>query len=48
MMNLDSLIKELKNEKIKLNSKVPIAIKVSPDLNDEQIEIVSNILLDYK
>ena len=43
---LSSLIKELKNEKVKLNSKIPIAIKVSPDLNDKQIEVVSNILLD--
>ena len=43
---LNFLIKELKNEKIKLNSKVPIAVKVSPDLNDEQISVVSNILLD--
>ena len=31
---LNSLIKELKNEKEKLNSKVPIAVKVSPDLNE--------------
>ena len=45
---LSSLIKRLKNEKNKLNSKIPIAIKVSPDLNDEQIDIVSNILLDYE
>ncbi len=45
---LSSLIKGLKNEKNKLNSKIPIAIKVSPDLNDEQIDIVSNILLDYE
>ena len=45
---LNSLIKELKNEKRKLNSKVPIAVKVSPDLNDEQIEVVSNILLDQE
>ena len=45
---LSSLIKGLKNEKNKLNSTVPIAIKVSPDLNDEQIDIVSNILLDYE
>lgn len=45
---LNSLIKELKIEKDKLNSKVPIAVKISPDLNDEQIDIVSNILLDQK
>ena len=45
---LNFLIKELKNEKVKLNSKVPIAVKVSPDLNDKQIEVVSNILLDQE
>ena len=45
---LNSLVKELKNEKKKLNSKIPIAVKVSPDLNDEQIEVVSNILLDQE
>tara|TARA_B100001250_G_scaffold334899_1_gene300943 strand:- start:1154 stop:2194 length:1041 start_codon:yes stop_codon:yes gene_type:complete len=45
---LNSLIKELKEEKEKLNSKIPIAIKVSPDLNEEQIDIVAKILLDKK
>ncbi len=45
---LNSLIKELKNIKEKLNSKVPIAVKVSPDLNDDQIEDVSKILLDQE
>ena len=45
---LNSLVKELKNEKKKLNSKIPIAVKVSPDLNDEQIEVVSKILLDQE
>ncbi len=45
---LNSLMKELKNEKEKLNSKIPIAIKVSPDLNDEQIEVVSSILLEQE
>ena len=42
------MIRELKNEKKKLDSKVPIGVKVSPDLNDEQIEVVSNILLDQE
>ena len=45
---LNSLINELREEKEKLNSKIPIAIKVSPDLNDEQIDIVAKILLDKK
>jgi len=42
---LNSLIKELKEEKEKLNSKIPIAIKVSPDLNEDQIDNVAKILL---
>ena len=43
---LNSLIKELKEEKEKLNSKIPIALKISPDLNEEQIDIIAKILLD--
>ena len=45
---LNSLIKELKEEKEKLNSKIPIAVKVSPDLNEEQIDNVAKILLEEK
>ncbi len=45
---LNSLIKELKEEKEKLNSKIPIAVKVSPDLNEEQIYSVAKILLEKK
>ncbi len=45
---LNSLIYNLKKEKKELNSKVPIAIKVSPDLNDEQINEVSNIILEQE
>ena len=43
---LNSLINKLKKEKEDLNSKVPIAIKISPDLNDEQISNVSKIILE--
>ena len=45
---LNSLVKELKEEKEKLNSKIPIAIKVSPDLNEEEIDNVAKILLEEK
>ena len=45
---LKSLLVEIKSEKEKLNSNVPIAVKVSPDLNDEQIDTVSKILLNEK
>ncbi len=43
---LNFLIDKIKNEKKKLNSNVPLAIKVSPDLNDDQINQVSNIILE--
>ena len=45
---LKSLLVEIKSEQEKLNSNVPIAVKVSPDLDDEQIETVSKILLNEK
>ncbi len=43
---LNSLIDKLKNEKKKLNSNIPLAIKVSPDLNDDQINEVSKIIME--
>ena len=45
---LNLLIDKIKNERKELNSNVPIAIKVSPDLNDNQINEVSNILLEQE
>ncbi|MDC3081957.1 quinone-dependent dihydroorotate dehydrogenase [Candidatus Pelagibacter sp.] len=45
---LNLLISKLKNEKKELNSKVPLAIKVSPDLNDDQINKVSQIILEQE
>ena len=45
---LNSLIDKLKNEKKKLNSNIPLAIKVSPDLNDDQINEVSKIILEQE
>ena len=45
---LNSLIEKLKNEKKKLNSNIPLAIKVSPDLNDDQINEVSKIIMDQE
>ena len=45
---LNSLIDKLKKEKNELNSDVPLAIKVSPDLNDDQINEVSKIILDQE
>ena len=45
---LNSLIDKLKNEKKKLNSSIPLAIKVSPDLNDDQINEVSKIIMEQE
>ena len=43
---LTELITAINNEKKNQNSKIPIAVKISPDLNDNQIEIVSETLLE--
>ena len=45
---LNSLIDKLKNEKKVLNSSIPLAIKVSPDLNDDQINEVSKIIMEQE
>ena len=45
---LNSLIEKLKNEKKILNSNIPLAIKVSPDLNDDQINEVSKIIMEQE
>ena len=45
---LNPLIDKLKNEKKELNSKVPIAIKISPDLNDDEIYEVSKTILEQE
>ena len=45
---LNSLISKLKNEKKDMNTNIPLAIKVSPDLNDDQINEVSKIIMDQE
>ena len=45
---LNTLIDKLKNEKKELNSNIPLAIKVSPDLNDDQINEVSKIIMEQE
>ena len=45
---LNSLIDKLKHEKKELNSNIPLAIKVSPDLNDDQINDVSKIIMEQE
>jgi len=43
---LDELLKMINKEKKELNSKISIAVKVSPDINDQEINDISDVLLD--
>ena len=44
----DELLKSIEKEKIKLKSSIPIVVKISPDIKDDQINLISEILLRYK
>jgi dihydroorotate dehydrogenase len=44
----DELINSVQEERAKLKSKIPIVVKISPDISKEQIEPLSEILLDHK
>ncbi|NQW07182.1 MAG: quinone-dependent dihydroorotate dehydrogenase [Candidatus Pelagibacter sp.] len=44
----DELMNAIEKEKIKLKSKIPIVVKISPDISEEQIEIISKTLIQYK
>ena len=43
---LNQLLKTIDTEKKNLNSKTPIAVKVSPDINDQEINKISEVLLN--
>ncbi len=43
---LNELLQTITREKKKLDSKIPIAVKVSPDINDEEINKISEVLID--
>ncbi len=45
---LEELLKEVKNEKKNLNSKIPIVVKISPDIKDDEVEKISDVLLKYE
>ena len=45
---LDELLNAVNKEKKNLNSKTPIAVKVSPDINDKEIDSISEVLLNNK
>jgi len=44
---LEDLLNSLQEEKKNLNTKVPIAIKISPDIEDSFIDKISNLLIKY-
>ena len=44
----DELINSVQEEKAKLKSKIPIVVKISPDISEKQIAPLSEILLDQK
>ncbi len=43
---LNELLKEIENEKKELNSTIPLAVKVSPDIEDKEINNISDVLLN--
>ena len=45
---LNQLLNLIKIEKKKLNSLIPIAVKISPDIEDKEIMVISDLLLEYK
>jgi len=44
----DELMNSVQNEKVKLKSKIPIVVKISPDISEKQIGLISEILLNHK
>ena len=45
---LQDLLKSIMEEKKNLNSNIPIAVKVSPDINEDQVSQISEILLKHE
>ena len=43
---LEELLKSISKEKDNLNSNVPILVKISPDIDEKEIDIISEVLLD--
>ena len=48
LTELENLLEKIFAEKKKLNSNIPIALKVSPDINFNQIKDISKVLIKYK
>ena len=47
-IKFDELLNAIEKEKVKLKSKIPIVVKISPDILEEQIELISKILIKHK
>ena len=45
---LQELLKSILKEKNDLNSDIPIVVKISPDIDESQINLISEILLENK
>ena len=45
---LEDLISALNEEKNNLNTNIPLVVKISPDIDNKRIEIISEILLNHK
>ena len=45
---LQDLLKSIMEERKNLKSNIPIAVKVSPDINEDQVNQISEILLKYE
>ena len=45
---LQDLLKSIMLEKKNLKSNIPIAVKISPDINENQVNLISEILLEYE
>ncbi len=45
---LKELLDAINKEKEKLKSFIPTLVKISPDINDEEIDKISQLLIDYK
>ena len=43
---LEELLKEIKKEKVNLKSKIPIVVKIAPDISDHEIEKISEVLIN--
>ena len=44
---LGNLLEAIQNEKNKLNTNIPIAVKISPDIENSKIALISDILTKY-